>query len=152
MVSSMLLLAIFLQLQCWISRLLAARPLVHLGRISYGVYLFHAPLLAALEVKLHFSAQYIEPARYLPMLSLLAFGSIALAALHYRTVERRFLAMRGPRPFLANSRAAQSDPFSVGESCDRLSTGKNGAIANNPVVDSARGDVAPLRDSGASPT
>jgi hypothetical protein len=35
MASSTLLLAILLQPQCWIARLLAVRPLVHLGRISY---------------------------------------------------------------------------------------------------------------------
>jgi len=108
MASSTLLLAIFLQPQCWIARLLATRPLVHLGRISYGIYLFHAPLLAGLEVKLRFSAHYIEPARYFPVLSLLVLGSIGAAALHYWAVERRFLAMRGPRPFLANSRVAPS--------------------------------------------
>ena len=98
--SSTLLLAIFLQPQCWIARVLATRPLVHLGRISYGVYLFHAPLLTGLEVKLRFSAEYIEPARYLPMLALLTLGSVGAAALHYHLIERRFLVMRGPRPFL----------------------------------------------------
>jgi peptidoglycan/LPS O-acetylase OafA/YrhL len=113
MASSTLLLAIFLQPQCWIARLLAARPLVHLGRVSYGIYLFHAPLLTGLEVKLRFSPQYIEPARYLPVLLLLVFGSVGAAALHYYAVERRFLAMRGPRPFLANSRVAPSGPHSA---------------------------------------
>lgn len=151
MASSTLLLAIFLQPQCQISRLLAARPLVHLGRISYGVYLFHAPLLAALEVKLHFSAQYIEPARYLPVLSLLAFGSIAVAALHYRAVERRFLAMRGPRPFLANSRAARSGPCPTGESRDKVGSIGNGAIQNDPVADPARSGATPVRGPGAGP-
>ena len=116
--SSTLLLAIFLQPQCWIARLLATRPLVHLGRISYGVYLIHAPLLAGLEVKLRFSAQYIEPARYLPVLGLLTVGSVGAAALHYRSVERRFLALRGPRPFLTNSRAAPPAPNLTNEPPD----------------------------------
>jgi peptidoglycan/LPS O-acetylase OafA/YrhL len=151
MVSSTLLLAIFLQPQCWIARLLAARPLVHLGRISYGVYLFHAPLLAALEVKLHFSAQYIEPARYLPVFSLLAFGSIAMAALHYRAVERRFLAMRGPRPFLANSRTAQSGPRPSGESRDHLGTIGNGAINEDTIADPAQIGATSVRGPGAGP-
>ena len=115
MASSTLLLAIFLQPQCWIARLLATRPLVHIGRISYGIYLFHAPLLAGLEVKLGFSAQYIEPARYLPVLGLLMLGSVGAAALHYRAVERRFLAMRGPRPCLANSRAAPARSATRGQ-------------------------------------
>ncbi len=122
MASSTLLLAIFLQPQCWIARLLAARPLVHLGRISYGVYLFHAPLLATLEVKLRFSTHYIEPARYLPMFGLLALGSVGAAALHYHAVERRFLALRGPRSFIANSRAVPSASPSASASSDKIGT------------------------------
>jgi peptidoglycan/LPS O-acetylase OafA/YrhL len=118
-VSSTLLLAIFLQPRCWIARLLATRPLVGVGRISYGVYLIHAPLLAGLEVKLRFSAQYIEPSRYLPVLGLLTVGSLGAAALHYRFVERRFLALRGPRPFLTNSRAAPLAPNLTNESPDK---------------------------------
>jgi peptidoglycan/LPS O-acetylase OafA/YrhL len=131
--SSTLLLAIFLQPQCWIARLLAARPLVHLGRISYGIYLFHAPLLTGLEVKLRFSAQYIEPARYVPVLSLLVLGSVGAAALHYYGIERRFLAMRGPRPFLANSRVtpspSQSAAVSPGEVAGDADE-KRGTISN----------------------
>jgi peptidoglycan/LPS O-acetylase OafA/YrhL len=134
MASSTLLLAIFLQPQCWISRLLAARPLVHLGRISYGVYLFHAPLLTGLEVKLRFSAQHIEPARYLPMLGLLAFGSVGVAALHYHAVERRFLALRRPRPFLADSRAVPSAPHAASESPDLKGTGALGAASGASAV------------------
>jgi peptidoglycan/LPS O-acetylase OafA/YrhL len=137
MASGTLLLAIFLQPQCWIARLLATRPLVGLGRISYGVYLIHAPLLAGLEVKLRFSAQYIEPARYLPVLGLLTVGSIGAAALHYRAVERRFLAMRGPRPFLADSRVASSAPQPASEPRDKI-----GATA-----DPAR--RGPARDRGS---
>ena len=131
--SSTLLLAIFLQPQCCIARLLAARPLVHLGRISYGIYLFHAPLLTGLEVKLRFSAQYIEPARYVPVLSLLVLGSVGAAALHYYGIERRFLAMRGPRPFLANSRVtpspSQSAAVSPGEVAGDADE-KRGTISN----------------------
>lgn len=139
MASGTLLLAIFLQPQCWIARLLAARPLVGLGRISYGVYLMHAPLLAGLEVKLRFSAQYIEPARYLPVLGLLTVGSIGAAALHYHAVERRFLAMRGRRPFLANLLTESSGPQSVSQPPDKL-----GAIA-----DEARRASVPARGSDA---
>ncbi len=143
MASSTLLLAIFLQPQCWIARLLAARPLVHLGRISYGIYLFHAPLLAGLEVKLGFSAQYIEPARYLPVLSLLALASVGAAALHYRAVERRFLAMRGSRPFLVNSRVAPSAPHPAGKASGDAPA-RVGTIA-----DPARRGAAPVRGPGA---
>jgi peptidoglycan/LPS O-acetylase OafA/YrhL len=137
--SSTLLLAVFLQPRCWIARLLAARPLVGLGRISYGVYLIHAPLLAALEVKLRFSAHYIEPNRYLPVLGLLTFGAIGAAALHYRAVERRFLAMRGPRPFLADSRAASFAPRRAGTPTDKI----------DAKADSARRGPAPARGPDA---
>jgi peptidoglycan/LPS O-acetylase OafA/YrhL len=98
--SSTLLAAIFLQPECWIGRLLSTRPLVGMGRISYGIYLFHAPLLVALEAKLGFYADYLESRRYLMVLGALSLLSVTLAALHYRLVERRFLAMRKPRSFI----------------------------------------------------
>ncbi len=112
--SSTLLAAIFLQPQSLLSRFLALRPLVYIGRISYGIYLVHAPLLAAFEVKLGFSAQYIEPARYLRVFAALAAVSIAAAGLHYRFVERRFLAMRRRRPFLADGRGAGAGALAPG--------------------------------------
>ena len=99
--SGTLLAAIFLRPQCWIGRILAAPPLVGIGRISYGIYLFHAPLLVALESRLGFYADYIESRRYLAVLAVVSLMSIAVAAIHYRLVERRFLAMRKPRSFLA---------------------------------------------------
>jgi peptidoglycan/LPS O-acetylase OafA/YrhL len=150
MASSTLLLAIFLQPQCWIARLLATRPLVHLGRISYGIYLFHAPLLTGMEVKLHFSAQYIEPARYLPVLSLLVLGSVGAAALHYFAVERRFLAMRGPRPFLANLRVAPSAPQPGGDGRGEV-PGEVAGKTGGTIADHAREhSAASARGPGAS--
>ncbi len=99
--SGALLAAIFLRPQCWLGRILSTRPLVGIGRISYGIYLFHAPLLVALEARLGFYANNLEARRYLTVLGSLTVISIAFAALHYRIVERRFLAMRKPRSFLA---------------------------------------------------
>ena len=99
--SGTLLAAIFLRPECWLGRILATRPLVAIGRISYGIYLFHAPLLVALESRMGFYADYIQPRRYLPVLAAVSLASIAAAAIHYRLVERRFLAMRKARPFLA---------------------------------------------------
>jgi peptidoglycan/LPS O-acetylase OafA/YrhL len=101
LVSGTLLAAIFLRPQCWIGRILATPPLVGIGRISYGIYLFHAPLLVAFESRMGFYANYIESRRYLLVLVALTALSIAVAAIHYRFVERRFLAMRKPRSFLA---------------------------------------------------
>ena len=99
--SGTLLAAIFLRPECWIGRILATRPLVAIGRISYGIYLFHAPLLVAIEGRMGFYADYIQARRYLPVLAAVSLASVAAAALHYRLVERRFLAMRKARSFLA---------------------------------------------------
>jgi peptidoglycan/LPS O-acetylase OafA/YrhL len=99
--SGALLAAIFLRPQCWIGRILATPPLVGIGRISYGIYLFHAPLLVAFEARMGFYANYIESRHYPAVLVALTALSIAVAAIHYRFVERRFLAMRRPRSFLA---------------------------------------------------
>ena len=120
MASSTLLLAIFLQPQCWIARLLAARPLVHLGRISYGVYLFHAPLLTGLEVQAAFLGAAYRT-RPLPSDVFTAGDRFdGAAALHYRVVERRFLAMRGPRPFLARARFEAPSDAGRGASATRV--------------------------------
>jgi peptidoglycan/LPS O-acetylase OafA/YrhL len=99
--SGTLMAAIFLRPQCLIGRILATRPLVGIGRISYGIYLFHAPLLVALEARFGFYADYMESSRYIAILTGLTVISIAVAAIHYRLVEQRFLAMRKPRSFLA---------------------------------------------------
>jgi peptidoglycan/LPS O-acetylase OafA/YrhL len=99
--SGTLLAAIFLRPECWLGRILATQPLVGIGRISYGIYLFHAPLLLAFEAKLGFYSNYIEPRSYLAVLSTLTILSIAVAALHYHFIERRFLALRRPRSFIA---------------------------------------------------
>jgi peptidoglycan/LPS O-acetylase OafA/YrhL len=99
--SGTLLAAIFLRPECWLGRILATRPLVAIGRISYGIYLFHAPLLVAIESRMGFYADYIPSRSYLPVLAAVSLASVAAAALHYRLVERRFLAMRKARPFLA---------------------------------------------------
>lgn len=58
--------------------ILASRPLVGLGAISYGVYLWHIPVLKAV---------WALPARA-PLIFVLSIG---VAWLSYRFVERRFL-------------------------------------------------------------
>jgi peptidoglycan/LPS O-acetylase OafA/YrhL len=69
-----------------IARVLQARPLVALGRISYGLYLWHVPLLAAL------GAAALD--RGLPISIAAAIGAIAIAALSHRYVETPFLRMK----------------------------------------------------------
>lgn len=60
---------------------LAWKPFVALGAISYGVYLWHIPLMHALH----------RPAWWI-----LAAWSIPLAAISYFAVERRFMTSRRP--------------------------------------------------------
>lgn len=63
-----------------VSRLLAARPFVAVGRISYSLYLWHWPVIV-----------YLELARPSASNTLLAIGlSIVLASASYRFVEERY--------------------------------------------------------------
>jgi peptidoglycan/LPS O-acetylase OafA/YrhL len=72
-----------------LARLLSARPLVHVGRVSYGVYLFHVPVLGALKRTLPVLAE--QPLALFPA----AFAlSIALASASYRYLEGPLLALR----------------------------------------------------------
>ena len=65
-------------------------PLVYLGRISYGLYVFHA-LSLALLLRNSLVESTVEYA--LRVLGAFAF-TIALAALSYRLLERPFLQMK----------------------------------------------------------
>jgi peptidoglycan/LPS O-acetylase OafA/YrhL len=72
-----------------VNRALAARPLVYVGRVSYGMYLFHVPVLGSLL-------------RMIPALAEHTFGlyvatfasSLGLAALSHRYVEAPLLALQ----------------------------------------------------------
>jgi len=84
-----------------LSRVLAWRPLVFIGEISYGVYLFHWPIYLALDVWL------VDPA---PAVKL-AFGgavTLAIAALSHAFIEtpiRRGRGALGRAPLLATALA-----------------------------------------------
>jgi peptidoglycan/LPS O-acetylase OafA/YrhL len=67
--------------------LLPSRPLVYLGRISYGLYVFHVPVLTVLE-------PVWGLVRYFGSFPL-AFGlTVAVAALSYRFLEQPFLRLK----------------------------------------------------------
>ena len=70
-------------------RAFALRPLCHVGRVSYGMYLFHVPVIGALRHTLPFIA---ERAAVLFPIALIV--TIGLATLSHRTFEAFFLAMR----------------------------------------------------------
>ena len=85
-------------------RLLASRPMVYLGGISYGIYLWHFPILA-------FWRQYAQPYDLAPSagVAILA-ASIGLAALSSRFIENRVREPRG-------SAGARGRPFVFGLAC-----------------------------------
>ena len=70
-----------------LSRFLAWRPLVYLGMISYGLYLWHLPVYKLLYHQL-------DGWRWGVVAALAVALSLALAALSYRFVERPFLGHR----------------------------------------------------------
>jgi peptidoglycan/LPS O-acetylase OafA/YrhL len=76
-----------------VSRLLAFRPLVWLGRRSYGIYLWHLPLggLAAALVPVG------DPLARFFNTALIWVATISVAALSYRFVERPFMSAHPPR-------------------------------------------------------
>jgi peptidoglycan/LPS O-acetylase OafA/YrhL len=72
-----------------IERALAAPPLVYVGRVSYGLYLFHVPVLGSLQRL--FPALAAHPlGLFVPTSAL----SLAVAALSHRYVEAPILALR----------------------------------------------------------
>jgi peptidoglycan/LPS O-acetylase OafA/YrhL len=77
--------------------LLRARPLVYLGKISYGIYLYHAIIL----ILAHDFADRAGLG-YPPWLQAAAFvGSLAAADLSWRLIERPLLSLKAWLPYEA---------------------------------------------------
>ncbi len=83
-----------------VQHLLAAAPLVGIGRISYGIYLWHYPVLLVLERKTSLSSGML--------LVIDLVSAVAVAALSYRYVETPFLRLKDKRsrPTMTESSAA----------------------------------------------
>lgn len=71
----------------WLGRVLAARPLVFVGRISYGLYLYHLPVYYAVEKLLPDESLVVRLAVKLVV-------SFALAIASFFLVEQRFLRLK----------------------------------------------------------
>ncbi len=89
------ILALFLQPESMLSRCLSWPPMVFIGKISYGIYLFHEPFWMALArvMGLRFEAVGTLPQEIVAV-TLVFAASIALAWGHFEIVEKRFLALR----------------------------------------------------------
>jgi len=73
-------------------RLLASRRLAFLGTVSYGIYLYHVPLATRLAGWGLLPTDAASLARWL---AIELAGTVALAWLSYRLVERPALRLRG---------------------------------------------------------
>lgn len=71
-----------------LARPLACRPMVFVGRISYGLYLYHLPV--------YYMVEHVIPEETLVIrLTYKVVISVAVAAASYYLMERRFLRLKG---------------------------------------------------------
>ena len=76
-------------MQSLANRVLASPPLVRIGVISYGVYLWHYPLIASA----HFFPNF-TPQSALGMAAFVGAVALVLATLSYHCIERPFLKLK----------------------------------------------------------
>jgi peptidoglycan/LPS O-acetylase OafA/YrhL len=93
--AGLLIVALFLNGDSIWSRLLAKKPLVFIGKISYGIYLFHEIIWSAYARLFHLSDAAIGSLpEEIAALTIVTGLSIMAAALHYRFIEMRFFRLR----------------------------------------------------------
>jgi peptidoglycan/LPS O-acetylase OafA/YrhL len=90
-----------------IRRLLQSRSLVYIGKISYGVYLYHEAVRVAVWFTMKPWMSHWPPAAGFVIRMVVYFAvSFALAAVSYEFFEKRFLRLAGHfRPARARSEA-----------------------------------------------
>jgi peptidoglycan/LPS O-acetylase OafA/YrhL len=77
------------QLAPWINRFLLLTPVQYIGKISYGIYVFHLFIIGAVE---KYGAK-IFPSGF-PLVLLALAGSIAAGALSWELIEKRILKLK----------------------------------------------------------
>lgn len=93
--AGLLIVALFLNEDSILSRLLSVRPIVFVGKISYGIYLFQEIIWSGYARTFHLSNQAIGTLpQEMTALVVVTSLSIIAAAIHYRIVERRFFSLR----------------------------------------------------------
>jgi peptidoglycan/LPS O-acetylase OafA/YrhL len=84
--------AIWLGARGGVTRFLACAPMVEIGRVSYGIYLFES--IAIFVAGKMITMECVRFACILKDFAVVMFLSLALAELHYRFVEQRCMALR----------------------------------------------------------
>jgi peptidoglycan/LPS O-acetylase OafA/YrhL len=86
-----------------LNRLLRLRPIVWLGTISYGIYLYFIPVILLVDVFFYY---HVGTHDYYVGLATQVACTLAMASLSYYLVERRFLALKDK----LNDRAVRRSP------------------------------------------
>jgi peptidoglycan/LPS O-acetylase OafA/YrhL len=96
--TALFVIALFLQPRSWPARILSWSPMVFVGKISYGIYLFHDPVWRMVANLMHLRSEAVGtvPQELIATVAVWTI-SVGVAWLHYRFVETRFLALRERR-------------------------------------------------------
>ncbi len=89
--SGLAIVVLFMHPESWPARLLSCVPLIYLGKVSYGIYLFHPFVIRAVTRTFHPTGNGNEsaPAQLAVFFSVLG-ASTLVAGLHFKYVETRF--------------------------------------------------------------
>ena len=91
----------------WWTTILRLRPLTYLGQISYGLYLYHLPIMYAVEGAFRKFAHYrttFGPERPFSRTVLELAITLAVAALSWHLIEKPFLALKDRFKYTPRSR------------------------------------------------
>jgi peptidoglycan/LPS O-acetylase OafA/YrhL len=108
-----LILAVFAQPRCVIARFLSIGPLVLIGKVSYGIYLFHIAVMIVVFRLFHVHGGDIPVFRGVNITLVTLGVSVAVAWFHWEHVEKFFLALRPVR------RSGDIDPVPAGQASAR---------------------------------